>query len=147
MARESLLNWYFGRPSKVSADLFQCGRPSISYDVEDTVSSRFCYSYGLTGHVFFSRISSPEREILRVIGSLGSLEISGRHLRCWDRGGALMEEIRLDDLDKVNNYRKLPLFKFVETLRHPETSVSILDDQVVNQEIINACYRGAKNGL
>lgn len=132
-----LLVWYFGLPDNVTARMSLGNRLGQKYDVEDSVHLMFDYNFNgshhskMVGDVLISRVYPKKDELLRVIGTHGSIELKRGLIQRFDPEGNVVDHLErqgswtsaaVDQLEhfgiQVQKFNPEKLPKYHEQLKH-----------------------------
>jgi len=110
-----LLVWYMGLPSSITAKLSVHNRLNQHYDVEDTVHMLFDYTkendtHRTIGNFIISRVYCQKNEVIKFIGTRGSVIIQRGMIQRFDCNGNELENLsRIGDwpsafIEQYNSY-------------------------------------------
>ncbi|MFD7511414.1 Gfo/Idh/MocA family protein [Streptomyces sp. NPDC059853] len=87
-----LIIWYLGMPSGVAATM-SCQAVDAEYDAEDTASLLLRWPNGMHGTCILSRFVPPKRELVRVVGTRGIIEVERGSIRRLSNKGDVCEQL------------------------------------------------------
>ncbi len=143
-----LILWYFGMPDLVQATLQRSGRPSQTYDVEDTCNLRLIYHRSggdLIGNVLLSRVFPRREETLTLVGSEGMVVLDRRSLTRFDARGEVKEHLERQGewpsayLDQLNSFASW-------VADGPPPGPPMFLEHVAHVAVIEAAYLSAETG-
>ncbi len=138
------LLWYFGMPDHVLAHTAAVARPELDYDAEDTAVLHLSYDSGLFGTVLLSRCIAPKTEVIRAIGTRGSVVLERGRIRRLDNDGTAVEALARENAWPSAAAAQLDHFRRVLMDQRP--NVSGAEAHLAHAAVVTAAYASAASG-
>jgi len=84
-----LLIWFFGEPKSMSTNKVKTDRKSFEYNTDDTVFIDLEYE-SFFGKAYMSVADSSKRDIFRIIGDKGTMEVNKKKCVVFDVNGDII---------------------------------------------------------
>lgn len=138
------LLWYFGMPDRVLAQTAAVARPELDYDAEDTAVLHLSYDTGLFGTVLLSRCVAPKTEVIRAVGTRGSVVLERGRIQRLDNDGTTIEALARENAWPSAAAAQLDHFRRVLTGQRPNVSGAAA--HLAHAAVVTAAYTSAATG-
>lgn len=151
-----LLNWFFGLPVSVSAEL---SSPVAGLDVEETAVAIFRYADGMMAELTASFVLPAADVSIELYGTKATALLSGVDLASRDitssaylrvskeeKGVKCWETLDVTPRFKLGHFHHQNAIAFIKCLRSGEAPPAGIDAGRKAQQMIEAAYRAARTG-
>jgi predicted dehydrogenase len=138
------LLWYFGMPDQVLAQTAAVARPELDYDAEDTAVLHLSYDSGMFGTVLLSRCIAPKTEVIRAVGTRGSVVLERGRIQRLDNDGTAVESLARENAWPSAAAAQLDHFRRVLTGQRPNVSGAAA--HLAHAAVVTAAYASAASG-
>lgn len=137
-----MLLWYFGLPRRVLAQCSAAARPDLDYDAEDTACISFEYESGLFGSALLSRCISPKTELIRVMGTRGTVELERGRIQRVRPDGQIAESLSREQ--SWPSAATVQVDHFCRVIRGERPNLAAPESHLAHAAFIEAAYESAE---
>ncbi|MER6769707.1 Gfo/Idh/MocA family oxidoreductase [Streptomyces bacillaris] len=139
-----LIIWYLGMPSAVAATMSAKAVGDAEYDAEDTASILFQWSNGMHGTCVLSRSLPPKRELFRLVGTEGVIELERGSIKRLTKSGEVVEHLTRERSWEAAATTQIDYF--CRVLAGERKNMGGPDYHLQHASVIDACYASVKLG-
>jgi predicted dehydrogenase len=139
-----LVIWYVGMPSAVAASMSAKSVDDVDYDAEDTASILLNWPGGMHGTLVLSRSLPPKREIFRMVGADGVIEVERGSIKRLTRDGTVAEHLTRERSWTAAASTQIDYF--CRVLAGERENMGDPEYHQQHAAVIDACYESARSG-